>query len=154
MTMTTRWIAGFILLAYNVALVRLLVFKNVLIQMGPLRFRFDQEAGQANFLPFKTISSYLLGEHGRLISIINLTGNIALFIPIGFLAPFVFRRMTWQRSLALGAAAGLAIEGMEVAFHTGVFDIDDMILNAIGVMAGYWMFSISAKQKRSHSKSV
>lgn len=144
--MAKRLIAAFILVAYSAILVRLLVFKNVLIQIGSLRFRFDQEAGQANFLPFKTISSYLLGEHVRLIAIVNLIGNIALFVPIGFLVPFAYRRMTWRRSAALGVAAGLTIEGMEAMFHAGVFDVDDLILNALGVMIGYWMFSISIKQ--------
>jgi glycopeptide antibiotics resistance protein len=152
MAMTVRLIATFVLLAYSAALVRLLVFKNVLIQIGTLRFRFDQEVGQANFLPFKTISSYLFGDHGRLITVVNLIGNIALFAPIGFLVPLVYRKMTWQWSVALGLAAGLAIEGMEIGFHTGVFDIDDVMLNAIGVMLGYLAFSISAKRKRSRSK--
>jgi glycopeptide antibiotics resistance protein len=153
MATTMRLIATFVLLAYSAALVRLLVFKNVLIQLGTLRFRFDQEAaGQANFLPLKTISSYLLGEHGRLIAIINLIGNIALFVPIGFLVPFVYQKMTWQWSVALGVAASLAIEGMEMVFHTGVFDIDDVMLNAIGVTLGYLAFSISVKRKPSRQK--
>jgi glycopeptide antibiotics resistance protein len=151
--MTTRLIAAFILFAYNAALVRLLVFKNIPIQIGSLRFRFDQEAGQPNFLPFRTISSYLLGEPGRLIATINLVGNIALFVPIGCLAPFAFRGMTWRRSLALGVTASIAIEAMEAVFHTGLFDIDDVILNAIGVMIGYWAFSIS-RRKRSRSTSA
>jgi glycopeptide antibiotics resistance protein len=152
MAMAKRLIAAFILVAYSAILVRLLVFKNVLIQIGPLRFRFDQDAGQANFLPFKTISSYVLGEHVRLIAIVNLIGNVALFAPIGFLVPFAYRRMTWQSSLALGVAAGLAIEGMEAVFHAGVFDVDDLILNALGVMIGYGMFSISVKQARYRPK--
>lgn len=150
--MAKRLIAAFSLVAYSAVLVRLLVFKNVLVQLGPLRFKFDQQAGQANFWPFKTISSYLFDEHVRLIAIINLIGNVALFTPIGFLVPFVYRRMTWQRSVALGVAAGLAIEGMEAAFHTGVFDVDDLILNAFGVVIGYWMFAISFKQAPSRPK--
>jgi glycopeptide antibiotics resistance protein len=56
--------------------------------------------------------------------------------------------MTWQKSLALAVAVGLAIEGMEVVFRVGIFDIDDVILNALGVMIGYWVFTISAQEKR------
>ena len=149
--MTVRLLAAFVLLAYNAALVRLLVFKNVLVQVGPLRFRFSQETGEPNFLPFTTIYEYLLGEPGRLIATVNLVGNIALFVPIGCLVPVLWRRMSWQGSVALGVAAGLAIEGLEVAFHTGVFDIDDVILNAIGVMIGYWTFSIFARRSPAES---
>ena len=152
--MMKQSIATLVLAAYGAVLVRLLVFKNVLIQIGSLRFRFDQEPGQANFLPFKTISSYLLGEHGRLIVVVNLVGNVALFAPIGFLAPFAYRRMTSRISLALGVFASLVIEGMEAAFHTGAFDIDDVILNTLGVMIGYWMFRIFFKEKASYSRPV
>jgi glycopeptide antibiotics resistance protein len=84
-----------------------------------------------------------------LIAIINLVRNIALLVPIGFLVPFVYRKMTWQKSLALAVAVGLVIEGIEVVFRMGIFDIDDVILNAVGVIIGYWAFAILAKWVRS-----
>lgn len=151
--MKKRLISAFILIAYSAILVKILVFKNVLLKIGPLRFRFTQRSGQANFLPFKTILPYLYGEHGGSIAIINLVGNIALFVPIGFLVPVVYRNMTWQKSLALAVAAGLAIEGMEVMFRVGIFDIDDVILNAFGVMIGYWVFAVLVKWVRPRLKS-
>ena len=100
-----------------------------------------EEVGQANFLPFKTILSYLLGEHGRLIGTFNLVGNIVLFLPIGFLLPLVYRKMTWQKSLALAVATPLFIEGMEVVLRVGIFDVDDIILNGLGIIIGYWLFT-------------
>jgi glycopeptide antibiotics resistance protein len=152
--MQKRSISAFVLIAYSAILIRLLVFKNALFKIGPLRFKFaPQGADQANFLPFKTIVPYLRGEHGRVIAIINLVGNIALFVPIGFLVPVIYRKMTWQKSLALAVAAGLAIEGMEVVFRVGVFDIDDVILNAFGVMIGYWVFAVFVKWRRPRLKS-
>ena len=55
----------------------------------------------------------------------------------------------------LAAAAGLAIEGMQVVLRVGIFDIDDVILNALGVMIGYWTFAILAKWMRSKNyKSI
>ena len=73
-------------------------------------------------------------------------------MPIGFLVSFVYRKMTWQKSLAVAVAVGLAIEGMQVVFRVGIFDIDDVILNALGVMTGYWVFTILVKWVRSRSK--
>ena len=142
--MQKRLISAFILIAYSAFLINLLVFKIYLLKIGPLMFKFPPAAGQANFLPFKTILPYLLGEPGWLIAIINLGGNIAFLVPIGFLVPFVYRKMMWQKSLALAVAVGLAIEGMEVVFRVGIFDIDDVILNAVGVIIGYWAFAILA----------
>jgi glycopeptide antibiotics resistance protein len=143
-----RLIASFLLIAYGAILIKLLVFKIDLVEIGPLRFKLPPEMGQPNFLPLKTILPYLRGEHGWLIAVLNLVGNIALLVPIGFLVPFVSRKVTWQTSLALAVAVGLAIEGMEVAFRVGIFDIDDVILNALGVMIGYWAFTIVVTRAR------
>jgi glycopeptide antibiotics resistance protein len=152
--MKKRLISAFILIAYSAFLSDLLVFKNVLLKIGLLRFKFSSGIGQANFLPFKTILPYLRGEHGWLIAIINLGGNIALFVPIGFLVPFVYRKMTWQKSLALAVAVGLAIEVMQVVFRVGIFDIDDVILNGLGVMTGYWVFTILVKWRQPRFKAL
>jgi glycopeptide antibiotics resistance protein len=92
----------------------------------------------AFLVPFKTILPYLLGHKGLIIAGINLVGNIAVLVPFGFLLPLAFRNMTWKKSAALAAVVGLAIESMQAALRVGIFDIDDVILNALGVMVGYW----------------
>src|ERR687894_1760126 len=150
--MKKRLSSAFVLIAYSAFLINLLVFKIYLLKIGLLRFTFPPHAGQANFLPFKTILPYLLGEPTWLIATINLGGNIALFMPIGFLVSFVYRKMTWQKSLAVAVAVGLAIEGMQVVFREGIFDVDDVILNALGVMTGYWAFTILVKWVRPRFK--
>lgn len=35
---------------------------------------------------------------------------------------------------------GLALEVAQVGLRLGIFDVDDIILNAFGVVVGYWMF--------------
>ena len=151
--MQKRLIPTFFLIAYSAILIRIVVFKIGVIKIGHLRFKFtDRVIGKPNFLPFRTILPYLRGEHGWFIAVINLVGNIALFVPIGFLTPFVYLKMTWQKSLMLAVAAGLAIEGIEAVFHIGIFDIDDVILNALGVMIGYWVFAMLTKRMRHRLK--
>jgi hypothetical protein len=51
--------------------------------------------------------------------------------------------------LAIAAGAGLAIEGTQVVLQVGIFDIDDVILNGFGVMAGYGVFTVLEKKLRS-----
>jgi glycopeptide antibiotics resistance protein len=128
-----------------------MVFKDVpLIRVGGLMINFGgTHEGQANLLPFKTILPYLLGEKGLMIAGINLIGNIVLLVPIGVLVPFLYRNMTWKKSLALAVSIGFAIEGMQALLHVGIFDIDDVILNGLGVMIGYWAFMILANWVRS-----
>jgi glycopeptide antibiotics resistance protein len=143
-----RLISICILIVYGALLVKVMVFKDMpTIRIGQLRFNFGGADGghPANFVPFKTIVPYLFGDQGLVIAGANLLGNIALLVPIGLLAPFVFRNMTWKKSLTLAVAAGLVIEIMQAALRLGIFDIDDVILNAIGVMAGYWTFVVLAK---------
>ena len=149
--MKKHLIATFILIAYSVILIKVMVFKDVpIIRIGSLMLKFGgTQEGPANLVPFKTILPYLLGEKGLLIGAINLLGNIVLLVPIGFLVPFVFRNMTWKKTLVLAVAAGFFIEGMQVVLHLGIFDIDDVILNAIGVVIGYWAFVILANWVRS-----
>lgn len=148
--MKKRLISVFILIAYIAILIKVMVFKDIPhIRVGSLMLNFGgTQSGQANFIPFKSILPYLLGERGFIIALINLVGNIVLLIPVGFIAPFIFRKITWKKSLALAVAAGLTLEVMQVTLRVGIFDIDDVILNGLGVMIGYWIFIIFAKWLR------
>jgi len=146
--MKKRLTATIILIVYSAILVDVLVFKYLpLIRIGRMRFRFGgTQDGPANFIPLKTILPYLLGEKGFMIAVLNLAGNILLLVPIGFLVPFIYPNMTWKKTLVLAVATGFALEGMQALLHVGIFDVDDLILNGLGVMAGYWLFMIRAKR--------
>ncbi len=145
--MRTRLISAFILIAYSAILIKVVVFKGIEIKTRWLMIRLDSDyaRGQGNFVPFKTILFYLRGERGQFNAILNLVGNTVPFVPVGFLVPLVYRKMTWPKALALAVAVGLAIEGTQVVFRVGIFDVDDVILNALGVVIGYWVFTLSAK---------
>ncbi len=138
----TRWLAGCALSAYGALLIRLVVFKKIpVIRIGHVRLRFaGTHTGPSNFVPFKSIVPLLSGQGNQLIAMVNLFGNIIPFMPIGLLAPLVVRSMSWQKALVLGVATGLSFEVMEVVFRVGIFDVDDVTLNAFGVMAGYGVF--------------
>jgi glycopeptide antibiotics resistance protein len=146
--MQRRLIPAAILLAYGAVLVRVLVFKNLAFNVGRLRFRISARSDQANLVPFRTIGEYLHGGHGRLIGLVNLIGNVALFVPIGVLAPIVLRGMGWRAALVLALAAGLTVEGLQALLHVGEFDIDDVILNALGVTIGFGAHAFATRRKR------
>jgi glycopeptide antibiotics resistance protein len=138
----TRWLAACALTAYGALLIRWVVFKDIpVIHIGHLRFRFaGTHTGPGNFVPFKSIVPLLSGQGNQLIAMVNLFGNIIPFMPIGFLAPLVVPPLSWQKALVLGVATGLTFEVMEVVFRVGIFDVDDIILNAFGVTIGYGLF--------------
>jgi glycopeptide antibiotics resistance protein len=153
-SMKKNLISTCMLIAYCAVLIKVMVFKDIpTIRIGSLMLNFaGTNAGHApNFVPFTTIVPYLLGFKGWIIAGVNLVGNIALLVPIGLLVPFVYRSMTWKASLVLGVAAGLCIEVMQTVLRVGIFDIDDVILNALGVMIGYAAFALLAQWIHSRS---
>jgi len=129
--------------AYIAFLIDVMVFKHIpTIYLGHLMLNFGgiEHTERGNFIPFKTIGPYLLGYKGWIIAGINLGANIGLLVPIGLLLPLVFRNLTWQRALLVAVLSSFSIEVMQVLFQVGIFDIDDVMLNALGVMVGYWIY--------------
>lgn len=70
---------------------------------------------------------------------LNTFGNVIAFIPFGFFAPFVIRER--HRGLYVtvlyGILFSLLIEFTQYMTGTGIFDVDDIFLNACGVLVGY-----------------
>ncbi len=150
--MKKRLLSISVFIIYCAILIKVMVFKDMpTIQIGQLMLNFSgKNSGHGpNFVPFKTILPYLLGHKGLIIAGINLIGNIALLVPIGFLVPFINQKLNWKNSLFIAIISGLTIEMMQVVLGVGIFDIDDILLNTLGVMIGYWAFLIFAKWVRS-----
>jgi glycopeptide antibiotics resistance protein len=150
--MYKRFVPAALLAIYAALLVKVMVFKSLpLVRIGKLMLNFGgTDTGHGpNFVPFTTIVPYLLGYKGLIIAGINLVGNIILLVPVGFLVPFIYRDITWKKSIVLAAASGLVIEVAQVLLHVGIFDIDDVILNALGVMLGYGAFVVLARWTRT-----
>jgi glycopeptide antibiotics resistance protein len=101
----------------------------------------------ANYVPFKTILWQLRGKPSWSSAMINLVGNTVLFMPVGFLVLLVYRKMSWQSALVLAVAVGVTMEVMEGVLRVGVVDVDDVILNALGVMSGYGVCRVWMRQK-------
>ena len=140
--MKKNWLTVSLLLIYTALLFKVLVFKDLpMIRIGHLMFDFGgTHEGAANWVPFKTILFYLMGSRGLLIGGINILGNIILLIPLGLLLPLVYRRLTNNKALIIFSAFCLMIEGVQAYLKIGIFDIDDVILNLLGCMIGYWTY--------------
>ena len=60
------------------------------------------------------------------------------FIPCGFFLPIVSRRgRKWYNTILLCFSLSLSIELIQLVFKVGSFDVDDLLLNTLGGVAGY-----------------
>jgi glycopeptide antibiotics resistance protein len=128
---------------------------------------FDHTYGRDVFqrrliiVPFKTILKFLTSSYNWKVVMINIAGNIAAFVPMGFLPPLAFDRLkSFSRVLIVVFLATLSIEVCQYIFAVGTSDIDDIILNVLGGILGYFMMWISVRlvsliyEKSNKSKSI
>ena len=81
--------------------------------------------------------------------IINIFGNILIFVPFGFLG-IVFPKLNQFWSLILDFLFAIIIlESLQYFTRLGVFDIDDVILNTVGVAIGFWIYQLFEKKFNS-----
>ena len=106
---------------------------------------FDPRIGfaQSNFAPFSQISEYILYGRERFnldIIIVNLVGNVLMFVPLGILLPLANKKLDSLKVMALvGLLLPITVEVIQL-FIGRAADIDDVILNFVGVMLGYLIF--------------
>ncbi len=100
----------------------------------------EVEHRNINVMPFRTIIEFLTSGFNVQTITTNLVGNIAAFMPMGFLLPIVFYKLNRLRKVIyLSFIASLIIEAMQYLLRVGASDIDDIILNVLGAVFGYWI---------------
>lgn len=139
--MNTRKVNTALFAAYCALMLWLLFDRPGIVSGIPY---WDQVAARLNLVPFRTL--HLFGslldsarpEYVRA-AVINLGGNIVMFIPLGFFLPRVFDAVNnLQRTLLTTAAIITLVEIMQLFTLVGSCDIDDLILNVLGAAIGYW----------------
>ena len=96
-----------------------------------------------NFVPLRTVRSYFTRPIGTLF-VINIIANVLMFSPLGFCLPLFWRRFQkWWKLLIIGTVFSMGIETAQLFVGRSV-DVDDVILNAAGVMLGYVVYKLLA----------
>lgn len=104
---------------------------------------------RVNFLPFV----YLFDYPTKREILLNVIGNTAMFIPLGIVWPTVFRALNTHKSvIAAGFGCSFCIELLQLPFFDRVSDIDDLIMNTVGYLAGYAILHC-VRNCRQRSKS-
>lgn len=88
-----------------------------------------------SFVPFADIVT--AGKRYIILSALN----ILLFVPFGMLVPLLWEKFrSLKKMTLLGLSASLFIEVMQL-FTFRATDVDDLIMNTLGTMLGYWIMS-------------
>ena len=75
--------------------------------------------------------------------LLNVIGNVAMFIPSGIILPIIYKRLdTFVKALLAGGGISLCIEIIQLPFSVRATDIDDLILNTVGVIVGYGIYAL------------
>lgn len=119
--------------------------------------RTPQEGYVYNLIPLKEIKRFLayiwdndtLGRVARL----NILGNIIAFIPFGIYLPYMSKSgigliATFLYTFSLS----LTIELVQLITRVGSCDVDDVILNTLGGVAGYIIWRVYVTLRRTYIK--
>ena len=84
---------------------------------------------------------------------VNVIGNVAMFIPSGIVLPIIYKGLdSFIKVILAGGGISLCIEIIQLPFSVRASDIDDLILNTVGVILGYGIYAWIGNLKRIKSE--
>lgn len=104
-------------------------------------------SGSFNFVP--SLYKYLVKSELSIGTWVQdmLIGNVLMFIPMGILIPLVFKKTNIKNIFIISIFIPLSIEVLQPIVGRS-FDIDDIIMNFIGIVIGYLIILIFRKIKK------
>lgn len=82
---------------------------------------------------------------------LNLAGNVLCFVPFGAILPVLSSRArNFILITLLTFEFSLLVECVQLISRVGSFDVDDLILNTLGGILGFLLFTICNKVRRKH----
>lgn len=110
-----------------------------LLFLSPYYGRSHEIQHYYNITPLKTIGNFIKYREfvEPRVFWTNLAGNILAFMPMGYFLPVLFRGLgTMIKVVLTGIQLSLYAEILQYLFKVGSFDVDDIILNTLGVLLG------------------
>jgi len=132
-------------------LILFLLYISIVLYITVFRFGSHYAERQINLTIFRElINIYHKNGVGQFLWLF--VGNIAWFIPFGFFLPMVLKSSSLAKTVTVGFLFSLVIEALQYVFYKGVAELDDLLLNTLGVVIGYFLFWIVSRYRHKHSK--
>ncbi|MCI5828841.1 MAG: VanZ family protein [Lachnospiraceae bacterium] len=106
---------------------------------------FTERTYHYNLIPLHEIRRFLVYRRqlGFSAVALNVVGNVLAFVPFGVFLPLLVRRVrSFGKTLLLGFEFSLLVEIVQLFSKVGSFDVDDIMLNTLGVLLGYALFRL------------
>lgn len=104
-------------------------------------FQDDASWATNNFIPFREILRYSVTSR---LFFKNVLGNMIMFFPFGLFISYYLRVEKITLPLLLTMIASVSIECVQLSIGR-VFDVDDIFLNLLGGMIGYFLYRFLQK---------
>ena len=132
-----------LLMLFNLAVISRMVFHPMATVDGKIQPLIFEAAMcwpfRLNLVPFVNLFDY----ESRRDMLLNIIGNCTMFIPTGIVVPCLYRNLrSFKKTLLTGFLISLAIEIIQLPFAVRASDIDDLILNTLGVIIGYGIYAL------------
>lgn len=89
-------------------------------------------------------------RYNALVALINISGNIIMFVPFGMFLPAMWTKLqrAWK-AIPVGLLIIVLIEICQLLTLRGRCDVDDILLNVPGIILGYglWRFTVFCTRK-------
>ena len=104
---------------------------------------------RVNLLPLVNLFDY---DNKRDL-LLNVIGNVAMFIPSGIVLPIIYKRLdSFVKVILAGGGISLCIEIIQLPFSVRASDVDDLILNTVGVIIGYGIYALIRSVRKTENK--
>ena len=124
-----------------ICLIIFIIYLLIVLTLTVFRFNVYYNERQLNLSLFVDLIE-IYRNYGIGLFLWLFLGNIFWFIPFGFLLPILIKKHNLIKIMLFGLMFSLTIESLQFFFYKGVAEIDDLILNTLGVLIGYGFFKL------------
>ncbi len=165
-------VIGFVILCIFIITALLLKFKGIKIVIGALfiayltavagitlfpiiydiPIEYSNGVTWYNYIPFNTVISGIQQSGLSTTTVVQFLGNILMAVPYGVFVLIFMRKKRWWKMLLLALMLPIFIESLQLVIGLAIsnmyrnVDIDDVILNTVGVYAGYGIYYLIPKK--------
>ena len=141
-----RILGKILFVLYIIFIIYFLIFSDWYGRTG------ERQEYHYNLVLFKEIKRFweYRAQVGMFAMFTNLFGNVIIFMPFGFFMPMASKYRSLFSTVFYSFGLSLCVETFQLVTKVGSFDVDDLLLNTIGGLAGYILFIICAAIRRRH----